>query len=123
MVYNVTCTHGAGPCLRKPAQYIGKVGPTRACRVRCTEHRGAVNHHWDTGVGEHFNLPGHDLADFNFLPFEKVRSGDPFVVETRESLLDSEIWSSGRRRNEQEELRKKHQGDDVHTHHPSTECN
>ena len=85
VVYNVTCSHGAGPCLRKPAQYIGKVGPTRPCRVRCTEHRGAVNHHWDTGVGEHFNLPGHDLANFNFLPFEKVRSSDPFVVETRES--------------------------------------
>ena len=58
-------------------------GPTRACRVRCTEHRGAVNHHWDTGVGKHLNLPGHDLADF--LPFEKVRGGDPFVVETRVS--------------------------------------
>ena len=85
VVYNVTCSHGAGPCLRRPAQYVGKVGPTRACRIRCTEHRGAVNHHWDTGVGEHFNLPGHDLANFNFLPFEKVRSSDPFVVETRES--------------------------------------
>ena len=47
--------------------------------------RGAVNHQWDTGVGEHFNLPGHDLANFNFLPFEKVRSSDPFVIETRES--------------------------------------
>ena len=32
---------------------------------------------------KHFNLPGHDLADF--LPFEKVRGGDPFVVETRVS--------------------------------------
>ena len=83
--YSITCSHGAGPCLRKPAQYIGKVGPTRPCRVRCTEHRGAVNHHWDTEVGEHFNLPGHDLANFNFLPFEKVRRSDPFVVETRES--------------------------------------
>ena len=61
--------------------------PLRACRVRCTEHRGAVNHHWDTGVGEHFNLPGHDLANFNFLPFEKVRSSDPFVVETREKRV------------------------------------
>ena len=47
---------------------------------------GAVNHQWDTGVGEHFNLPGHDLANFNFLPFEKVRSSDPFVIETRESF-------------------------------------
>ena len=30
-------------------------------------------------------LPGHDLAHFNFLPFEKVRSTDPFVIEARES--------------------------------------
>ena len=37
------------------------------------------------GSGVHFNLPGHDLANFNFLPFEKVRSSDPFVIETRES--------------------------------------
>ena len=48
-------------------------------------HRGAVTYHWDTGVGDHFNLPGHDLAHFNFLPFEKVRSTDPFVIEARES--------------------------------------
>ena len=40
VVYNVTLSHGAGQCLRKPAQYVGMVGPTRACRVRCTEHRG-----------------------------------------------------------------------------------
>ena len=85
VVYNVTCSHKAGQCLRRPAQYIGKVGSTRPCRIRCTEHRGAVTHHFDTGVGEHFNLPGHDLADFNFLPFEKIRSRDPFVVEARES--------------------------------------
>ena len=29
---------------------------------------------------------GHDLADFNFLPFEKIRSSDPFVIEARESF-------------------------------------
>ena len=70
VVYNITCSHGAGRCQRKPAQYVGKVGATRPCRTRCTEHRGAVTHHWDTGVGDHFNQPGHDLACFNFLPFE-----------------------------------------------------
>ena len=86
VVYSVTCSHKAGQCLRTPAQYVGKVGSSRPCRVRCTEHRGAVTHHFDTGVGEHFNLPGHDLADFNFLPFEKVRSRDPFEVEARESF-------------------------------------
>ena len=65
---------------------MGKVGDTRPCRQRCTEHRGAVRNHFDTGVGEHFNLPGHELANFNFLPFEKVRSRDPFVIEARESF-------------------------------------
>ena len=84
--YSITCSHGSGACQRKPAQYVGKVGHTRPCRQRCTEHRGAVTHHWDTGVGDHFNLPGHDLAHFNFLPFEKVRSTDPFVIEARESF-------------------------------------
>ena len=85
LCYNITCSHGSGACQRKPAQYVGKVGHTRPCRQRCTEHRGAVTHHWDTGVGDHFNLPGHDLAHFNFLPFERVRSTDPFVIEARES--------------------------------------
>ena len=86
LVYNITCSHGAGRCQRKPAQYVGKVGATRPCRNRCTEHRAAVTHHFDTGVGDHFNQPGHDLADFNFLPFEKIRSSDPFVIEARESF-------------------------------------
>ena len=58
------------------------MGDTRPCRQRCTEHRGAVRNH---RVGDHFNLPGHELADFNFLPFEKARSSDPFVLEARES--------------------------------------
>ena len=65
---------------------MGKVGATRACRVRCTEHRGAARNRFDTAVGDHFNLPGHEVADFNFLPFEKVRSSDPFVIEARESF-------------------------------------
>ena len=25
---------------------------------------GAVRNHWDTGVGDHFNLPRHELANF-----------------------------------------------------------
>ena len=83
--YNVTCSYGAGQCLTKPAQYVGKVGNTRPCSQRCTEHRGAARNHFDNGVGEHFNLPGHELADFNFLPFEKIRSRDPFIIEARES--------------------------------------
>ena len=63
---------------------MGKVGATRACRVRCTEHRGAARNHFDTAVGDHFNLPGHSLEDFSFLAFEKVRTKDPFILEARE---------------------------------------
>ena len=32
VVYNVTCSHQAGPCLRRPAQYVGKVG-AMSCEV------------------------------------------------------------------------------------------
>ena len=36
--------------------------------------------------GTEINQPGHELADFNFLLFEKIRSSDPFVIEARESF-------------------------------------
>ena len=67
-------------------QYVGKVGATRACRVRCTEHRRAARNHFHTAVGDHFNLPGHEVADFNFLPYEKIRSPDPFIIEARKTF-------------------------------------
>ena len=35
--------------------------------------------HFDTRVDDHFNQPGHELADFNFLPFEKIQSSDTFL--------------------------------------------
>ena len=57
------------------------MGDIRPCRQRCTEHRGAVRNHWDTWVGEHFNLPGHELAHFNFLPFEKVEARESYWIE------------------------------------------
>ena len=83
VVYAVTCHHRAGRCQDCP-QYVGRVGTTRPCRERCTEHRAAVRNHHDTAVGDHFNLPGHSLEDFSFLAFEKVRSKDPFVLDARE---------------------------------------
>ena len=84
VVYSVTCNHRAGSCQDSP-QYVGMVGASRPCRNRCTEHRGAVRNNTDTGVGRHFNLPGHSLEDLTFLPFEKVKHLDPFVIEARES--------------------------------------
>ena len=54
------------------------VGASRACRVRCIEHSGAARNY--------FNLPGHEVADFNFLPYEKIRSPDPFIIEARKTF-------------------------------------
>ena len=86
VVYNVTLSHGAWAMLEETSSICWNGWTHKGMQSPMHRAQGAVNHHWDTGVGEHFNLPGHDLADFNFLPFEKVRSGDPFVVETRESF-------------------------------------
>ena len=85
VVYGLTCEVRSARCPDRP-QYVGKVGLTRPCRERFTEHRGDINNNRDTGVGKHFSLPGHSLADVTFLPFEKVRSQDPFVLEARESF-------------------------------------
>ena len=37
--------------------------------------------------GEHFSKPGHTVAHLKGQVLEKVRSKDPFVLRTRESLL------------------------------------
>ena len=44
-------------------------------QFRLAEHQGYVtNKILSTPTGEHFNLPGHSLADLNILILEKVRS-------------------------------------------------
>ena len=86
VVYNITCSHQAGQCLRRPAQYVGKVGATRACRVRCTEHRGAVRNHWDTGVGEHFNRPGTRWQTSNFFLLRRSEARTPLYWKQERSF-------------------------------------
>ena len=33
---------------------------------------------------QHFNIPGHSVADIEGIVLEKVRSEDPFILKTRE---------------------------------------
>ena len=63
--------------------YIGKT--TRTFQQRFSQHRdyakgGILNE----PSGEHFNLPGHSVADIEGIVLEKVKSEDPFILKTRE---------------------------------------
>ena len=38
-------------------------------------------------AGEHFNLPGHSVADIEGIVLEEIKNRDPFVLKSREHLL------------------------------------
>ena len=67
-------------------RYIGET--KRVMKFRFAEHRGYVtNQILSTPTGEHFNLPGHSLADMNMLILEKVRSRDDLYRKEREKYF------------------------------------
>ena len=53
----------------------GYIGETkRTLRPRLAEHRGYVTKkHIDKATGEHFNLPGHTVANMKISVIEQVR--------------------------------------------------
>jgi len=76
------------PCPDKP-QYLGETMQT--AQQRCREHKGTITFpcHQETKapVGRQYrDTPGHTVADFMFVPIEKIRSSDPFVRKTRERM-------------------------------------
>ena len=75
-------------CPDKP-QYLGET--MQSAQQRCREHKGTITFpcHEETKapVGRHYrDTPGHTVADFTFLPIEKIRSSDPFVRKSRERM-------------------------------------
>ena len=67
-------------------RYIGET--KRIMKFRFAEHRGYVtNQILSTPTGEHFNLPGHSIADMNMLILEKVRSQDDLYRKEREKYF------------------------------------
>ena len=60
--------------------------------VRFRQHRGYVrNREIEKSTGEHFNKPGHTMADMKITILEKVRSQDPQLRKVRESLFIPEL--------------------------------
>ena len=89
VIYSVTCCKQTGQCadLGGP-QYVGCT--ERAGKVRFSEHVGSATQACQTNtskpVGVHFRSVGHTHADMVFLPIEKVRVKDRFVLEAREAF-------------------------------------
>ena len=88
VVYSVTCNKQSGECGKVGGlQYVGNT--TRPGKVRFGEHLGSVTQPCQESttkpVGVHFRSPGHTHANMVFLPVEKIRSKDKFVMEARES--------------------------------------
>ena len=55
---------------------------------RMSEHCDYPNWNVETEPsGEHFNKPGHSVADLRGQVLEKVSSKDPFILRAREAML------------------------------------
>ena len=60
----------------------------RTFQQRFSEHRDYVkSENLNEPSGQHFNLPGHTVADIKGLVIEKVKSNDPFILKAREHHL------------------------------------
>ena len=66
--------------------YVGKT--RKSFQQRFSQHRDYVKREVLTKpAGEHFNLPGHTVADIEGLVLEQVKDKDPFVLKVREHKM------------------------------------
>ena len=67
-------------------RYIGET--KRILKFRLADHRGYVNNQdLSTATGEHFNSPGHSLADMSITILERVRQKDDLYRKEREKYF------------------------------------
>ena len=64
--------------------YIGYT--TRQLKERFSEHKTSVRTNSNNAIGDHFNGPGHSMANMNILALEKVFTPGIATIENRESL-------------------------------------
>lgn len=77
-------------CPKCRVQYVGE--SDRTLQERFSEHRGYVNNrHLNKATGEHFNLPGHSVADMKVTILEKIYSQDEMIRKEREAMFISKM--------------------------------
>ena len=73
-------------CDKCGKNYIGETG--RIMKHRLAEHRGYVNNQvLSVSTGEHFNLPGHSLANIKVTIIEQVKKNDIMYRKEREKYF------------------------------------
>ena len=92
-------------CVECNKQNCGKiyVGQTkREISTRFGEHKTSVRNHSNNAIGDHFNGPGHTMANMNILTVEKVYKPGKAILEKRESLwinkLEAEFMGLNRQK-------------------------
>ena len=88
-LYLGTCIKGDRTCPDRP-QYLGET--QRRAMDRLSDHVGTITQECHvntrTPVGQHFRSAGHTVADFQFIPIEKIAPGaNAYVRKAREKHL------------------------------------
>ena len=73
-------------CKRCGNRYIGETG--RMMKARLSDHRGYINNQViAVTTGDHFNLPGHSLADLQLIILEQAKKEDETYKKEREKYF------------------------------------
>ena len=73
-------------CQKCNSKYIGETG--RMLKARLSDHRGYINNQVvSVTTGDHFNLPGHSLANMKITLLEKVKVNNDLYRKERETYL------------------------------------
>ena len=83
IIYCITCTKDNGNCKTHP-QYIGQTGRKAVDRFR--EHRNSIEPNSVKTVGQHFSQNGHNPCHLQFIPFEQLKSENPWIRLAREKF-------------------------------------
>jgi len=82
VLYCITCTKTGRPCAGQKSQYIGET--SRSICERLREHKDSIKEDAITSVGKHFSENGHDRCNLQIVPFEQIRSSNPWIRKSRE---------------------------------------
>ena len=82
VIYCITCTKTERPCAGQKSQYIGET--SRSICERLREHKDSIKEDAITSVGKHFSENGHDRCNLQIVPFEQIRSSNPWIRKSRE---------------------------------------
>ena len=77
-------------CKKCGKRYIGETG--RLVKARLSDHRGYIsNQVIGVATGDHFNLPGHSLADLSITILERVKKNDENYRKEREKYFINKL--------------------------------